>query len=62
MVGSEVQAPAASPFPPGKETPEHIGEKAGPAPEPVWTLWGGVKSLTPGGNRISARNSDPQLS
>jgi hypothetical protein len=36
-VSGQLHAPAA--LPPGKEPPLSIGQKAGWAPEPVWTTW-----------------------
>jgi hypothetical protein len=44
----QLHAPAA--LPPGNEAPAPIEQKAGWAPEPVWTLWRREKSLAPAGN------------
>jgi hypothetical protein len=38
-------------FTSGKESPVPIGYEAGWAPESVWMLWRGEKSLAPVGNR-----------
>jgi hypothetical protein len=50
-VCGQLHAPAA--LPPGKEPPVPIGQEAGCAPEPVWTLWRREKSCT-AGNRTRA--------
>jgi hypothetical protein len=52
VVSGQLHAPAASP--PGKEPPVPIVYEAGWAPEPVWTLRSGEKSLAPAGNQIPA--------
>jgi hypothetical protein len=41
-VSGELHAPAA--LPPEKEPPVSIGQEAGWAPKPVWTLWTREKS------------------
>jgi hypothetical protein len=52
--GGEWSTSHTGPFiPPGNETPAHIGQEAGWAPEPVWKLWKREKSLAPAGNRIT---------
>jgi hypothetical protein len=38
-------------YSPGKEPPVSIGQEAGWAPQPVWTLWTKGKSLAPVANR-----------
>jgi hypothetical protein len=43
-VSGQLHAPAA--LPPGKVHPPPIGQEAGWAPEPVWTLWRREKSYT----------------
>jgi hypothetical protein len=42
-VSGQLYAPAA--LAPGKETPAPIGQEAGWAPEPVWSLWSRKKFL-----------------
>jgi hypothetical protein len=48
------QLHAQAPLFPGKEPTVLIGEEAGRAPEPVWTLWGTEISLAPAGNLTPA--------
>jgi hypothetical protein len=51
-VSGQLYVPAA--LPPKKEHLLSIGQEAGWAPEPVWTLWRRDKSLAPAGNRTPA--------
>jgi hypothetical protein len=51
-VSGQLHTPAA--LPPEEELPAPIGYEAGWAPEPVWTLWSGEKSLTLAENRTTA--------
>jgi hypothetical protein len=51
-VSGQLEAPADSPFPPGKEPTILTGCKAEWAIEPDWTLWSREKSLGSAGDRI----------
>jgi hypothetical protein len=52
MVNGQLHAPAA--LSPGEDPPVPIGQEAGLAPEPFWTLWRREKFLDPAGERTSA--------
>jgi hypothetical protein len=52
--GCEWSASRPGRFTSGERSPVPIGEEAGWAPEPVWTLYNTEKTLAPIGNRILA--------
>jgi hypothetical protein len=55
-VSDQLYAPTA--LPPGKETPLHIGQEAGSAPEQVWTRWRREKRSTLTGTRTPVVNNN----